>query len=171
MNLNSFLLEQALKKLNLSEDSLSQFRLVSASGDVDGSGFPSELFELSAPMLVRGLLNFSVLQMNREWIYPYWVHRQLDPKGPGFVATSQNPLLINVTNRNWTALGSPTGFHEAVIDPRGLVMPLPREWSIDTWLVEKGEVFFPSQSPIVNQQLDTTAPRITTSFDWQAACE
>ena len=167
MNLNSFLLEQALKKLKLSEDSLSQFRLVSALGDVDGTGFPTELFELSAPMLVRGLLNFSTLQMNRDWVYPYWVHQQLDPKGPGFVARSQNPLLINITYRNWTAIGSPTGFHEAIVDPRGLLTPLPREWSIDTWLAENGKVFFPSLSTSVEQQLDTNAPRVTTGFDWQ----
>ena len=166
MNLNSFLLEQALKKLKLSEDSLSQFRLVSALGDVDGTGFPTELFELSAPMLVRGLLNFSTLQMNRDWVYPYWVHQQLDPKSPGFVARSQNPLLINITHRNWTALGSPTGFHEAIVDPRGLITPLPREWSIDIWLAENGEVFFPSLSTRADQQLDTNAPRVTTGFDW-----
>ncbi|MCX6135732.1 MAG: hypothetical protein NTU47_18150 [Ignavibacteriales bacterium] len=167
MNLNSFLLEQALKKLNLSEESLSQFRLVSAAGDVDGTGFPRELFELSAPMLIRGLLNFSVLQMNRSWIYPYWVHRQLEPGSASFIPRSQNPLLINITHRDWTALGSPTGFHEAIIDPRGLVTPLPREWSIDVWLVENGEIFFPSLSSSVDQQLDTDAPRITTAFTWR----
>ena len=166
MNLNSFLLEQALKKLKLSEESLSQFRLVSASGDVGGNGFPSELFELSAPMIIRGLLNFSVLQMNREWIYPYWVLQQLDPKSVSFVASSQNPLLINTTHRNWTTIGSPTGFHEAIVDPRGLVTPLPREWSVDALMIEHGESFFPSRSSAVNQQLDPNAPSVVTTFDW-----
>lgn len=166
MNLNSFLIEQALKKLKMSEDSLDHFRLASALGDVDGNGFPKELFELSAPMIVRGLLNFSVLQMNREWIYPFWIHQQLDPKTPAFVARSQNPLLINITHRNWTVLGSPSGFHEAIVDPRGLVTPLPREWSVDTWLVEDGSKFFPSLADAVDQRLDTIAPRIVTGFDW-----
>lgn len=167
MNVNSFLLERALKQLKISEDSLAQFRLVSDSGDVEGTGFPGELFELSAPMFIRGLLNFSVLQMNRDWIYPYWVHQQLDPRNSAFVARSQNPLLLNITHRSWTAIGSPSGFHEAVVDPRGLVTPLPREWSVDTWLVENGEVLFPSQSLTVEQQLDTNAPRLTTSFEWR----
>jgi hypothetical protein len=167
MNLNSFLVEQALKKLKLSDDTLDQFRLASALGDVGGQGFPRELFELSAPVIIRGLLNFSVLQMNRDWVYPYWIHQQLDPNTPAFVARSQNPLLINITHRNWTSLGSPTGFHEAIVDPRGLVTPLPREWSVDTWLVEEASLFFPSREDTVDQRIDTTAPRIVTRFNWR----
>lgn len=167
MNLNSFIIEQALKQIKIPDSSLAEFKLVSALGDVDGGGFPSELFELSAPMIIRGLLNFSVLQMNRDWVYPFWVHQQLDPLRPGYVARSQNPLLINITNRTWTALGSPTGLHEAIVDPRGLLTPLPREWSIDIWLAEDGNVFFPSLSEIVQQRLDTRAPRLTTTYFWR----
>ena len=167
MNVNSFLLERVLRQLKLSDDSLRQFRFVSASGNVSEGGFPKELFELSAPVVIRGLLNFSVLQMNKNWIYPFWVHQQLDPRTSAFVARSQNPLLINVTHRNWTALGSPTGFHEAIVDPRGLVTPLPREWSVDTYIVEKGEAFFPSLSSSVEQHFETDAPCVTTSFQWR----
>jgi hypothetical protein len=146
LNLNSFLVEQALKKIKLSEDALAEFRLVSASGDVDGTDFPVELRALSPPMIFRGILNFSLLQMNRNWIYPYWVHQQLDPHSPAFVVRSQNPLSLNVTHRNWTIISSPAGLYEAIVDPRGLVTPLQREWSVDSWLSAEGKVFFPGLS-------------------------
>lgn len=167
MNLSSFIFEQALKQTKIPASARSQLKLVSTLADANGDGFPSELIELSAPMIIRGLLNFSVLQINRFWVYPYWVHQQLDPMNRAYVARSQNPLLINITNRNWTTLGSPTGFHEAIVDPRGLVTPLPREWSIDTWLVESGQAFFPSLSETAHQQLDTSAPTLTTAFFWR----
>ena len=53
MNLNSFIIEQALKQIKIPDSSLAQFKLVSALGDVDGGGFPSESFELSAPMIKK----------------------------------------------------------------------------------------------------------------------
>jgi hypothetical protein len=162
MNLTSYILAQAFKQLKLPDSSQKQFRIASALSDVGGNGFPKELFQLSAPLVVHGLLNYATLQMNRDWIYPYWVHRQLDPHDPSFIPRSQNPLLLNVTHRNWTALGSPNGYHEAIVDPRGLVTPLPREWSIDVWVVTGKRIIIPSLAPDVVQHLDVNAPRLTT---------
>ena len=102
--------------------------------------------------------------MLREWLFPYWVHKQLDPRSESYVARSQNPLLINTTHRNWTAVGTLHGFHEAVIDPRGLVTPLPREWSIDTWLVIGEKIFFPSHSETAVQDSGPAFPFVTTRF-------
>ncbi len=165
MNLSSYILEQALKQLKLPDSSLKQFRIVSSLSDVGGNGFPKELFQLSAPLVVRGLLNFAVLQMNRSWVYPYWVHRQLDHSDISYIPRSQNPLLLNVTHRNWTMLGTPHGYHEAIVDPRGLATPLPREWSLDVWVKLKDRVIFPSVSESVVQHLDTEAPRLVTTTD------
>ena len=166
MNVSSFVFEQALKQLGIPAAAIRQLQIAGQLSDVDGSGFPAELFQLSAPMVTRGLLNYAVLQMKRDWLYPHWVHQQLDPKSDSFVARSQNPLLINITQRNWTLLGSPAGFHEAIVDPRGLVTPLPREWSIDVWLVtERGILLPPLQKPVL-QEYDTQAPRIITRFEY-----
>lgn len=166
MNLTSYILENALKRLQLPDASIKQFRFANLLSDVNGSGFPKELFQLSAPMVIRGLLNFAVFQMRRDWIFPYWVHKQLDPTNPAYVARSQNPLMINVTHRNWTAIGTPNGFYEAIVDPRGLVTPLPREWSLDVWLVTDAGTFFPSIAQIALQDFDTSAPRLTTKFEF-----
>ena len=162
MNLTSYILEQAFRQLRLPDSSQKQFRIASSLSDVGGSGFPKELFQLSAPLVVRGLLNYATLQMNRDWVYPYWVHRQLDPNDVSFIPRSQNPLLLNVTHRNWTALGSPNGVHEAIVDPRGLATPLPREWSLDVWVVTEDRLITPSLAENVSQQFDVHAPRLTT---------
>jgi hypothetical protein len=164
MKLSSYIIASALRQLQLPKETLDQFELVNELGNVADIGFPKELLQLSAPVIIRGLANFSIFQMNREWVYPYWVNQQLDPASESFVARSQNPLLINITHRNWTLLGSPNGKHEAIVDPRGLATPLPREWSIDLWLAANGTVGFPSTMKNVSQVFDTKAPRLTTSF-------
>jgi hypothetical protein len=165
MNVSSFVFEQALKQLGIPAAAIRQLQLAGQLSDVGGSGFPTELFQLSAPMITRGLLNYAILQMKRDWLYPHWVHQQLDPKSESFVARSQNPLLLNITHRNWTMLGSPNGEYEAIVDPFGLLTPLPREWSIDVWLVTDRGIFLPSLSTPTCQEYDTQAPRITTRFD------
>jgi hypothetical protein len=164
MNLSSYILEQALRRLQLPEGSIRQFQLAEQLSNVEGKGFPKELFQLSAPIIVRGLLNFAVLQMLREWNFPYWVHKQLNPRSESYAARSQNPLLINTTHRNWTAVGTPNGFHEAIVDPRGLATPLPREWSVDTWLVVEKEIFFPSLCDAVEQDFASKLPCVSTRF-------
>lgn len=164
MNINSFIARQLFKQLNIPASSIKQFEIAGMMSDVSGRGLPRELIQLNAPLISRGLLNYTLLQMNRDWIYPFWAHRQLDPKTPSYIPRSQNPLLINVTCRNWTALGSPYGLYEAIIDPRGLVTPLPREWSIDVWLATSNGILFPSLLDHAEQQFDTTAPHVVTRF-------
>ena len=165
MNVSSFVLEQSLKQLGVSADAIQQLQIAGQLSDVNGNGFPAELFQLSAPMVTRGLLNYAILQMKRDWLYPQWVHKQLDPRSDSYVSRSQNPLLLNITHRNWTMLGSPNGEYEAIVDPCGLMTPLPREWSVDVWLVTERGIFLPSLSTPISQEYDTKAPRITTRFD------
>jgi hypothetical protein len=164
MNVSSFVFEQVLKQLKIPAHAIRHLQIAGQLSDVDGSGFPAELFQLSAPMITRGLLNFALLQMRKDWLYPFWVNQQLDPNSKSFVARSQNPLLLNITHRNWTMLGSPQGDHEAIIDPRGLITPLPREWSIDTWLRTDDDLLFPSLTETVTQNFNTHAPQLTTTF-------
>src|SRR3989338_6216332 len=163
--LSSYIIEQAFRQLRLPEQSLRQFAIASSLSDVGGKGFPRELFTLSAPVVVRGLLNYAVFQMRSQWVYPMWVHRQLDPLDPSFTARSQNPLFINITHRNWTLLGSPHGRHEAIVDPRGLATPLPREWSIDMWIYTDKGPYYPSLAKSVRQEFDLAAPTLRTCHD------
>jgi hypothetical protein len=55
---------------------------------------------------------------------------------------------INLTHRNWTALGVPNGAEFSLIDPRGLTTPYYDSWSIDVWIIpEKGQPLVPSLLP------------------------
>jgi len=53
MNLTSYILEQALRRLQLPESSIKQFQLAGKFSDVEGRGFPKELFLLSTPVIIR----------------------------------------------------------------------------------------------------------------------
>jgi hypothetical protein len=66
-----YILEQSLRQHRVPEEAIRQFQIASALSNVDGKGFPKELFHLSAPMITRGLLNFAILQMKRDWLYEY----------------------------------------------------------------------------------------------------
>jgi hypothetical protein len=134
-----------------------------ASG-LDTKTLPTELIPLNSIQLSRGLLNFTILQATRDWVLPYWAEKQYDPHSPSFMPRSHLGLSINVTNRNWTAIGNPECPVEPIVDPRGLVTPLRNGWSIDVWLVADGQTFFPSRAEVVEQTLVDSLPIVQTRF-------
>jgi hypothetical protein len=166
MQILHYIQQQLLKQARVRKSLVRQYQVALQLSRSDYSEFPSELLQLNIEMIIRGLLNYAILQTKRDWIFPFWVHRQLDPELPDFVASSQNPLLINTTHRNWTLVGTPTGIYEAIIDPRGLLTPLPREWSLDVWLATDEGMFFPSRAQQASQAIDPVAPRVQTAFQW-----
>jgi len=117
---------------------------------------PIELLRAGAVLHARGLINSQVIQHNLDWIWPYWAQRQFDPLDPTFIPRAFSMTHINLTHRNWTAVGVP-GFYQApVVDPRGLVMPFFDSWSVDSWIIAKdGTQLIPSRVPSVNQIIDT----------------
>ncbi|MEX0743998.1 MAG: hypothetical protein WD118_00235, partial [Phycisphaeraceae bacterium] len=56
---------------------------------------------------------------------------------------------VNLTHRNWTAVGLPDWDWLPIVDPRGLVTPLLDGWSLDAWLLpDDGETpLLPSKLP------------------------
>jgi len=117
---------------------------------------PIELIRAGAVFHARGLINTRAIQHNLDWIWPHWVHRQFNPADPGFIPRAFSFSHVNLTHRNWTAVGLPDDDHYAVIDPRGLVTPAHDAWSIDAWLVaDDGAALFPSKVDAVDQR--TTA--------------
>src|SRR5882724_11018827 len=117
-----------------------------------GFAQPSEVAEpielLRAGMLfhARGLVNTKAIQHNLDWVWPYWVERQFNPGDPSFIPRAFSFSHINLTHRNWTAVGRPDFPYYPIVDPRGLVTPLFDGWSLDFWFVpEAGPPLFPSQ--------------------------
>jgi hypothetical protein len=116
---------------------------------------PVELLRAGVVLHARGLINSRVIQHNLDWVWPYWVERQFDPKDEAFVPRAFSITHINLTHRNWTAIGLPDCPELPIVDPRGLVTPLFDKWSIDSWiLTEDGRSLLPSRSKFSDQQLD-----------------
>ncbi len=115
---------------------------------------PIELLRAGALMHARGLLNSRVIQHNLDWVWPHWVEEQFNPNSPSFVPRAFSLTHINLTHRNWTAVGVPDNESLPIIDPRGLLTPLWDKWSLDAWLVcENGELLVPSKAESSEQYL------------------
>jgi hypothetical protein len=118
---------------------------------------PIELLRAGVLFHARGIVNTKAIQHNLDWIWPYWVQRQFDPHDVSFIPRAFSFSHINLTHRNWTAVGLPELSIYPIVDPRGLFTPLQDGWSIDCWLVgPNGKVVAPCRLPetAVRQELD-----------------
>ncbi len=114
---------------------------------------PKELLRAGAVMQARGLINSQAIQHNMDWIWPYWVERQFDPNSESFIPRAFNLTHLNLTHRNWTAVGVPDFSDLSIVDPRGLVTPFFDGWSLDSWVInEEGLRLIPSQLVSVEQE-------------------
>lgn len=115
-------------------------------------GEPIELLRAGVVFHARGLINSRVIQHNLDWVWPYWVERQFDPTDTAFVPRAFSITHINLTNRNWTAIGQPDVDELPIVDPRGLLTPLYDGWSLDGWLLaEDGRCLLPSRAKQARQ--------------------
>ena len=138
---------------------------------------PSEVAEpielLRAGMLfhARGLVNTKAIQNNLDWVWPYWVERQFNPGDESFIPRAFSFSHINLTHRNWTAVGVPDVPYYPIVDPRGLVTPLFDGWSRDFWFVPgSGPTRLPSKLENFAQVLSTGDETVVRSTaEWPEA--
>ncbi len=110
-------------------------------------GEPVELLRAGAVFHARGLINTRVIQNNLDWVWPYWIERQFDPRDDAFIPRGFSLSHINLTHRNWTAVGYPDCDELPTVDPRGLLTPLLDGWSLDAWvLADDGRRLLPSRT-------------------------
>ncbi|MDZ7642055.1 MAG: hypothetical protein U5J62_08555 [Desulfurivibrio sp.] len=130
---------------------------------------PIELLRAGMVLHARGLLNTKAIQHNLDWVWPYWVVRQFNPADSSFVPRGFAISHINLTHRNWTAVGLPDLPLYPVVDPRGLLTPIQDGWSLDCWFYDsRGRACFPSQLEQVEQRLeDDDNRRVVTQ--WESA--
>lgn len=122
---------------------IAQFQGFSQPSEV---AVPAELLRLAVTLHARGLINSQAIQYNLDWVWPYWVERQFDPHDPAFIPRAFSLSHINLTHRNWTAVGTPDSPEFPIVDPAGLVTPLFDSWSIDSWVIpESGPPLIPSR--------------------------
>ncbi len=146
---------------------LSQFGKFSQPSEVLA---PDELLRAGLIFHTRGLVNSQAIQHNLDWVWPYWVERQFDPHKGSFVPRAFSLTTINMTHRNWTAVGIPNADSLPLVDPRGLFTPFFNKWSIDAWIVgdptdDKTDLF-PSRELQAHQSMDTAGDgRVITRTD------
>ena len=68
---------------------------------------PLELLRAGVVFHARGLMNTAAIQHNLDWVWPYWVERQFDPLDESFIPRAFSITHVNLTHRNWTAVGWP----------------------------------------------------------------
>jgi len=131
---------------------LSHIRRFSQPSEVNE---PIELLRAGVVFHARGLVNSRVIQHNLDWVWPYWVCEQFDPNRETFVPRAISLTHINLSGRNWTAVGLPGFSVFPVVDPRGAVMPFWDSWSVDAWVAsDDSQLLAPSQLQEVEQGLN-----------------
>src|SRR6056297_3966893 len=106
---------------------------------------PIELLRAGIIFHARGLINTKAIQHNLDWVWPYWVERQFNPSDYSFIPRGFAFSHVNLTHRNWTAVGHPDLQVYPIMDPRGLVTPLYDDWSVDCWIIDaNGRPLIPS---------------------------
>jgi hypothetical protein len=131
---------------------LQRLRRFAKPSDV---GEPIELLRAGVVFHARGLINTRAIQFNLDWVWPYWVEQQFNPNSDSFIPRAFSFSHINLTHRNWTAVGLPDLPHYPIVDPRGLITPLFDGWSLDFWLLPDGQALLPSKCPHAEQSIGT----------------
>ena len=127
---------------------------------------PIELLRAALVFHARGLINSRVIQHNRDWVWPFWVERQFDPRDPAFIPRAFSITHVNLTHRNWTAVGLPDCGSLPIVDPRGLLTPLWDGWSLDVWIIaEDGQRLLPSRAEGAEQRLELDELQVVTALE------
>jgi hypothetical protein len=115
---------------------------------------PIELLRAGLVFHARGLLNTKAIQHNLDWVWPYWVQRQFDPGDASFLPRAFSISHVNLTHRNWTAVGLPGCNALPIVDPRGLVTPFYDGWSLAAWIItDDGGELLPPRAADATQRL------------------
>ncbi len=127
-------------------------------------GEPIELLRAGVIFHARGLINSKVIQHNLDWVWPYWIEKQYDPRSDSFIPRAFSASHINLSHRNWTAIGYPDSEQLPLVDPRGLLTPFYDSWSLDAWILsEDGSELLPSKTEDCEQILGTEIPVSVTT--------
>jgi hypothetical protein len=85
--------------------------------------FPPELVDQGLTIALTGFTNTFAFQAHPSWALPWWAEQQVRPESASFIPTGVNVLTVNLTHRNWTALGLAGMAWKAMVDPCGMLTP------------------------------------------------
>lgn len=114
---------------------------------------PIELLRAGVLFHARGLINSKVIQQNLDWVWPYWVEEQFNPKSRSFLPRAFSITHINLTHRNWTGFGIPGLQYYPIVDPKTLITPLYDGCSLSFMLQDGESYIYPSKGAEVSQEV------------------
>src|SRR5436305_14330522 len=164
MGVRTWLLRRAMGRLRISDDIVRHLSTFQRLGETVEVQLPTEVLPIGARTVLRALRTRAAAQLGPDWVWPYWLERQLAPPPPAFVPPGHLPFLANVTHRNWTMVGNVGSPWEGIVDPRGLVTPWFDGWSLDWWVGADDRWHFPSREVNVRQRLLGSAPVVETAM-------
>ena len=85
--------------------------------------FPPELVDQGLTIALTGFTNTFAFQAHPSWALPWWAEQQVRPESNAFIPSGVNVLTVNLTHRNWVALGLAGMPWKAMVDPCGMLTP------------------------------------------------
>ena len=161
MGIGSFFLHKLAEHYGL-KNALKRIEASFNLGESSKIPMPKEIAAVSIDFASRGLLNMFAIQINLEWVFPYWVERQYDEASGSYVPGTV--LSTNLTHRNWTAIGALDSEREPIVDPTGLLTPWYDSWSTDFWVKKNDYLIVPSRNDEVYQYLVKQLPIVVSQF-------
>ncbi|MBV8560051.1 MAG: hypothetical protein JO050_04720 [Acidimicrobiia bacterium] len=162
MGVRTWLLRRAMGRMRISDDIVRHLSTFQRLGENVEVQLPTEVMPVGARTVFRAVRTRAAAQLGPDWVWPFWLERQLDPRSAAFVPRGHLPTLANLTNRNWTMVGNVGSPWEAIVDGRGLVTPWFDGWSLDWWVGADDRWHFPSREVSVRQRLIEAAPVVET---------
>src|SRR5436190_19666210 len=164
MTLRAWVLRRAAGRLRITDDILRHVATFQRLGETIEVQLPGELLPIGARTVFRSVRTRAAAQLGSDWVWPWWLERQLDPRSAAFVPRGHLPVLTNVTQRNWTTVANVASPFKAIVDQRGLVTPWFDGWSLDWWIGADDRWHFPSQDGGVRQRLVGASPVVETAM-------
>ncbi|MBN2444916.1 MAG: hypothetical protein JXJ04_26410 [Spirochaetales bacterium] len=161
MGIGSFFLHKLAEHYGLN-NALNRIQASFNLGESSKIPMPKEIAAVSVDFASRGLLNMFAIQINLDWILPYWVYRQYNETSGSYVPGTV--LSTNLTHRNWTAIGGLDSKREPIVDPTGLLTPWYDGWSTDFWVGKDDYLIVPSKNDEVYQYLVRQLPIVVSQF-------
>ncbi len=164
-----WMLRHLARRFHIGEDILEHLSTFQRLGEHFEVEAPQEMLPVGARTIARALRSRAAPQIRPDWLWPYWLRRQLDPEDEAFVPRGHLAVMTNLTNRNWTSIGNLWSPWEAIVDPTGLVTPWFDGWSLDWWVEVEGRWRHPSHDEVSQTLYDRDKPIVQTRLSTAGA--
>src|SRR5947207_8586634 len=134
MGVRTWLLRRAMGRLRISDDIVRHLSTFQRLGETVEVQLPTEVLPVGARTVLRALRTRAAAQLGPDWVWPFWLERQIDPRSSAFVPRGHIPTLANLTNRNWTMVGNVGSPWDATLEAGALATPWSDGGSFAGWV-------------------------------------